>query len=93
MCCSEALLHPYHSCSLWLWYFSLDILLKLRFFIHISGKLTPSPLGKFILAGILNKLPQQYPELQKYNLPKLFHSEQLPNVPEGVNIGRSGLIA
>lgn len=72
---------------------SLDILLRLKFFTRISGNLSPSPLGKFILAGIVIRLPQQCPELHEHNLPKSFHTEQLPNVPEGANIGTSGPIA
>lgn len=66
---------------------------KTQNFTRVNGNLSPSPLGELILAEILIKLPLQYPELCKHNLPKPFHSEQLPNVPVGVNIGTSGPIA
>jgi len=66
---------------------------KTQNFTHVNGNLSPSPLGELILAEILIKFPLQYTELCKHNLPKSFHTEQLPNVPVGVNIGTSGPIA
>lgn len=55
----KLLLWQYLACSLWLSCFSLDlwgVFLKLKFLTYISVKLSPSSLGKFILAGILIKL-------------------------------------